>query len=350
MSVVPAPAAFAQEPTTEAAAPTPEEDPPPAWRWRKSDRPIKVVALAGSVGAWQRGPYSEQIEGMCANVEVKNLSKTGYGAYALKKRFTTHVLQHPAARVKGENEEAWLMFQGGLNSVAMPEQTNHHIHDLIQRAHKRDWKVLLLSLTPWGDDLDKRFKTPASALKYQRYTRAVVDYAIGKQSPAVALGSHARNRDGGAEAPWQPHELPDISVNLYRSALRHHTAPLRDLDEMKKQLQKDKDWQRQYRNLDEAAKQEALERDAKLATEIPRWYLRKELRSFDHIHPNAEGHKLIATLVCPNLPKNWGCTCPTLPPEAKAAAAEPIDVGREAQAFYPRWVRAMLRVVSGTVN
>ncbi len=343
-------AASAQEPTPESTDATPESDPPPTWRWKQSDRPIKVVALAGSIGAWPRDPYSAQLEGMCKNIEVKNLSKTGYGAYALKKRFTTHVLQHPPARVKGENEEAWLMFQGGLNSIAMPEQTNHHIRDLMVRAHERNFKVLLLTVLPWGDDADKRFRDPATALRYVRDTRAVVDFAVGDPTPEVALGSYVRKRKVDAEAPWATYERPDIAVNLYRSVLRNYKAPLRNVEEMKKQLQTDKDWKRQHRELDDAAREQALEADAKLAAEIPRWYMRKELRSFDHIHPNSEGHLLIATLVCPDLPENWGCSCPALPPEAAAAAAEPIDVGRESQAFYPRWVRAMLRVVSGTVD
>ncbi|MGB1016902.1 MAG: hypothetical protein ACPG4T_22370, partial [Nannocystaceae bacterium] len=176
---------YAQQPEAAEAGATaaPAEDPPPTWRWRKADRKIKVVALAGSIGAWPRDPYSKRIENLCKNVEVKNLSKTGYGAYALKKRFKTHVLQHPAARARGEGEEAWLLFQGGLNSVAMPEQTNHHIHDLIMRAHKRNINVLLLSLTPWGDDLDKRFRAPAHALKLIRDTRAVVEFAAGNPTP-----------------------------------------------------------------------------------------------------------------------------------------------------------------------
>ncbi len=32
--------------------------------------------------------------------------------------------------------------------------------------------------------------------------------------------------------------------------------------------------------------------------------------AFDHIHPNTEGHRLMADLACPKMPASWGCDCP----------------------------------------
>ena len=58
-------------------------------------------------------------------------------------------------------------------------------------------------------------------------------------------------------------------------------------------------------------------RDAAEAASVPQWWLREDLRAFDHIHPNSEGHALISALMCPSLPESWGCACPA-----------PVDVER----------------------
>jgi len=68
-------------------------------------------------------------------------------------------------------------------------------------------------------------------------------------------------------------------------------------------------WRSQVAGLTDPERAARLAADAQLAAEIPRWYLRRELRSFDHIHPNREGHRLIAETVCPRLPASWGCRC-----------------------------------------
>ena len=39
---------------------------------------------------------------------------------------------------------------------------------------------------------------------------------------------------------------------------------------------------------------------------------RKELQGFDPIHPNKQGHRLIAEILCPSLPDNWDCDCEAL--------------------------------------
>ncbi|HRI08397.1 MAG TPA: hypothetical protein PKW35_11290, partial [Nannocystaceae bacterium] len=89
------------------------------------------------------------------------------------------------------------------------------------------------------------------------------------------------------------------------------------------------------------------------AAAIPQWFLRAELRSFDHIHPNAEGHRRIAEYACPHLPASWGCECPPLPPGAEPAAppavAEPPAgaVDQVLLPFYPPWVRRLLRMLRG---
>ena len=91
LSASPATAA-AQAPEPAEAASAPEE--PANWRFKDDARPVKVFFLAGSIGAWPRDPYSKRIEGMCKNVEAKNLSKTGFGALQLKQRFKKQVLDN----------------------------------------------------------------------------------------------------------------------------------------------------------------------------------------------------------------------------------------------------------------
>jgi hypothetical protein len=45
------------------------------------------------------------------------------------------------------------------------------------------------------------------------------------------------------------------------------------------------------------------------ARAVPQWFMRKDLQAFDHIHPNMEGHRIIAKTACPSLPEAWSCDC-----------------------------------------
>ena len=102
-----------------------------------------------------------------------------------------------------------------------------------------------------------------------------------------------------------------MAVDLYDSALRDASAEPRDLQAMRDALTSDRRWQRAHAKLTEDERARVLEEDARLAAEIPRFYLRQELRGFDDIHPNPEGHRLIAEIACPALPQSWGCSCAT---------------------------------------
>jgi hypothetical protein len=313
----------APEPGAEPAVEEPVE-PPPTWRFRHDDKPVKVVVLAGSIGAWARQSYAVQLQGMCANVEVRNISQTGLGAWALKQRFQQQVLDNPQLRWNVDGQEHWLVFGGGLNSVGNPRSTNHHMRRLFELAHRRGMKVVGLTLTPWGDDRDKRWRG-VNGLRSRRMTKHVVDYTMGRLTPGQALGALANQRRVAADAPWDPTELADVAIDLYDSPLRNHEAPLRDDDEMRTMLAKSKEWRRATAQLDELQRQTKLEADVQEAVELPRWYLRAELRSFDHIHPNEQGHRLIAEIMCPSLPESWGCTCPSL-------AVGPADVDAQPDA------------------
>lgn len=337
--------ARAQEPEPIAAAP--EVEPPPTWRFKQKDRPVKVVVLAGSIGAWPKQPYAERLAAMCTNVEVRNLSKVGFGALQLKQRFRQQFLDNPYVNLRDPELEYWLVFQGGLNSVGTPERTNHDIRELFTLAHARGLKVVAFSLTPWGDDSDPKRWAGAAGLRYLRATRTVVDFVLGALEPREALGDYVGKRSAGKDAPWQPDELPDVAVDLYRSPLRAEAAPLRDIEAMRAALAKDGLWKRQHAGLDEAARSAALDADAAEAAEVPRWFLRTELRSFDHIHPNAEGHRVIAETACPRLPASWGCTCPNAPAAAESpaepAASQPPRLPMTTLLLlYPHWLRVLL--------
>lgn len=306
-----------------AAEPTPPPA-PPTWRFRKADRPIKVVLLAGSIGAWPKSPYIKRFEQMCPRVETRNISKVGMGAYQLKQRFKEQVLENRriswSTQGEGAPEEFWLVFQGGLNSVGMPEKTNRYVRDIFMLAHRRGMRVVGLSLTPWGDDSDaKRWRNAADALRYLAATRKIVDFVVGRLYPNVALGEHAKKRDD-PRAPWSAEEVADVGIDLFDSALRERTATLRDRAAVERELESDRRWRAQLAAQPEDERAAWREAQIQAARQVPTWWLRADLRAFDHIHPNTDGHALIAELACPQLPASWGCQCPVAPVAAPAAA------------------------------
>ncbi|MCA9651268.1 MAG: SGNH/GDSL hydrolase family protein [Myxococcales bacterium] len=320
LGLVPDPARAHSSATTEGSARIEAEAQPaepaeeaapvePTWRWRQDDKPVKVVVLAGSIGAYRSHPYSEQLQEMCSNVEVRNISQTGLGAWALRKHFEQQVLDNSRLRWNVDGEEYWLVFGGGLNSVGNPKGNVYHMVRLFELAHRRGMKVMGLTIGPWGDESDKRWRG-LEGLRSKRNTLHSVDFVLGTLTPAEAMGSYVEKRRVDADAPWDRSELPDVAVNLYDSRLRDRDAEPRDLEPMRELLRKDKGWAKAHAELDELQRETKLEADAQEAAELPRWFLRKELRSFDHIHPNADGHRIIAETICPTAPASWGCACP----------------------------------------
>lgn len=280
----------------------------PTWRFRRDDKPVKVVVVAGSIGAWPKEPYAEHIEKMCNNVEVRNISQVGQGAWALKKRYRTQVLDNRRIALRDEAQEHWLVYGGGLNSVGTPKSTNKHMRDLFVLAHAKGVQVVALTLTPWGDLGDRKWRG-FEGLERRRVTQQVVDYTMGRLTPEAAFGEYGRKRPGGTVAPWDPIEQPDVAIDLYDSALRDREAAAIDFETVKATLAKDKRWKAARAGLDEEARALQLDLDAATLSELPRWFLRQDLRSFDHIHPNADGHRIMAETMCPSLPASWGCAC-----------------------------------------
>ena len=169
----------------------------PRWRFRDDARPIKVVVLAGSIGAWQRDPYAERLESQCSAIEVVNISKAGLGAWALKKHFEEQVLGNRRLDFDDDDHEYWLIYGGGLNTVWDPSRNNHYVKNTFVKAHMAGMKVVAITVTPWGSERDKRWRG-VRGLQSRWDTQRIVDFVLGRLTPAEALGSYASRRPAGA--------------------------------------------------------------------------------------------------------------------------------------------------------
>lgn len=304
--------ASAQEAPAADSTAAPEEPPvegPPRWRFRKDERPVKVIVLAGSIGARPSSSYAHHIESMCSSVELRNLSKTGYGAAKLAERFEQRALKNPYAKLNLPQFEYWMLFGGGLNSVGVPERSNHAIRKLFVRAHRVGFSVLALSLTPWGSDKDQRRWAGVAGYRYLQATQKMVDFVMGRLNPHQALGDFAKRRKGLNPVRFSAAELPDLAIDLFDSPLRHYSARTRKVESMRRQLARNWFWKKEHQGLPPKDREARLDRDAERSAAIPQFYLHPRLHSFDAIHPNAKGHKLMADLICPSLPKSWTCKC-----------------------------------------
>ena len=292
--------------------PLPEsEEPAPTWRWKQADKPVKVAVIAGSVGAFAGDSFHKRLGGVCKNVEIRNLAKTGIGALQMKQRFRGQVLKNGYVNLRDENYEHWVFVGTGVNSIGMPEMTNHYIKGLVELAHGAGMKAVVLSPQPWGKDGTSKFKG-LEGLDKRDATQIVVDYVMGRSTPAAALGRYAAKRSVAADAPWAASEIVDVGIDLYGSKLRHEDAALRDVESMRRLLEKDHSWKKAHADLDPEAYEAALAADAERAASVPQFFMRPELRGFDYIHPNSEGHRVIAQVTCPSLPESWGCNCEAL--------------------------------------
>jgi hypothetical protein len=196
-----------------------------------------------------------------------------------------------------------------MNSAAIPHRTNRAIHRLVRLAHRRRVGVVAFTLTPWGGGAGDSRWQGARALRALRSTRTIVDFVMGRLSPNQAFGRYANElaeREG-----WPAEELPDISIDLYDSNLRDQSAQPWPIEEVRAWLQGDAHWQRSVEGLTAREREARLAEDATMLADTPRWFLRPEYSARDFIHPNREGHRVIAETACPQLPESWGCQCPS---------------------------------------
>ena len=283
----------------------------PEWRFTYHSRRVKVVLLAGSIGAFRDEPYGRLLNEWCADAEIRNLSRVGFGASQLFGRFRDQVLENPRYPMGARDLELWVLWNGGLNSAAASHRTNHYIRRTFRDAHRRGIRVVGMSLTPWGSLEDERRWGGARGLETQRSTQRIVDFVMGRGTPRDLLGTYASQRDVPEASGWDPSELADVRIDLYDSRLRDRDARPREVAAMRALLQRDSRSRRALEPLPVADRETRLDADAQALSALPQWFLRREYRGFDHIHPNREGHRAIAEIACPQLPASWGCTCPT---------------------------------------
>lgn len=287
-----------------AAAKPGVDEPIGAWAFRTA-RPVKAVVAGGSIAAFQGAGFGDRLQEACAHLEVVNVAKARYSAWAVARRFEAQVLRNP--NVDPKAAETWVFVLGGLNSVGNPEKTNADVLALYRMAHDAGYKVLGLSLSPWGSESDAKRWTGFAGVGRQDNTRKAVDFVMGRLSPAEALGRHAEGRTA-----WKPGDQPDLAVDLYDSPLRDRDAALRAAAPLEAAIDRDPAMARRLAEVPEARRKAERKRLVEQARALPRWYLRPDLHSFDSIHPNREGHRIIASLVCQKAPASWGCDCQKL--------------------------------------
>ena len=145
--------AFGTGPIGQAQEPPPLEpdapvaEPPPTWRWKLADRPVKVVVLAGSIGAWPKQPYAERIQKLDAE-DVASL--VAWICAAPDHVAVGNVTVWPRA---ASSAELFWTGPGGNVSAALPR-----LHDVSYRFRHRGVKTISLqpewcALRPGSCDL-----------------------------------------------------------------------------------------------------------------------------------------------------------------------------------------------------
>lgn len=284
-------------------------DPPGRWRFSDETRPVKAVVIGGSVSAWPTGSFSDWIPAMCPKVEIVNRGKAKLGTQALRGRYRDEVTKNRVLRVAertGAGEEIWLVFMAGLNSIGNPEATNIEVTKSFAAAHDDGLRVMGLTPNPWGAEYDRRWKGH-DGLLYFEHTQKVVDHFFGRLDVETALGRYA---DGRTELI--PAERADVTVDLWTGSLRDAEASVRDADKLARDVRRSSVVRARTKELPEGEKEAAVAALTARASELPRWYMQDRFKSFDAIHPNADGHREIARAICAAAPPSWGCDCASI--------------------------------------
>ena len=253
---------------------------------------MQAVVLGDSIAAYLRGGFPDFLAAACPNLELVNLSYSSLGARGLKRIFRDSVLRNPYLKKKPPGTERWLIFSGGVNSVGTPRLLIRHLESLFAQAHGAGWKVLGLSLTPWGSEKSTRYWKGLTGLDMHLNTQEVVDFILSR----------------GSRLPRSTRR-PDRAVDLFDSPLRSRAAPLRQREPLDLALRGSARWKRRLALLPELRRERRFQELLDLAVAVPRYYLDPSLHAFDSTHPNHKGHRIIARLTCPALPRAAGCDC-----------------------------------------
>ena len=280
--------------------------PPGAGPW-KTDRPVKAVVVGASIAAFTAGNFGQRLQGACANLEVRNIAHEKDKAREIRHRFEAGVLNNRHHGLENPGLEHWLFVLGGLNEIWVSSRVNLQLLVMFRKAHAAGMKVAGLSLTPWGSNGDPGRWRGLNGLQTHLDTKRVVDFILGRLTPKEALGTYA-----GDMTYWPEGDLPDIRVDLWDSPLRAADARLRAAGPLRRALKVSRKWRNRVSRLPEEAREAEWNRLTRIARQVQRYYLRRDLRSFDSTHPNREGHRIIAAKVCEQAPVSWGCDCPVL--------------------------------------
>jgi hypothetical protein len=261
---------------------------------------VKVINLGGSVAAWPRGSYSQFLQAACRRIEVVSIAKAKLGARQLKRRFSLQVLKNRRIR-KEAREETWLIFQGGLNSLSTPHRTNRFVSELFRMADRAEMRTIGLTLGPWGNE--RRWRA-ADGLRAKERTKLAVDFMMKRLTPEQAFGKSVQGRTA-----WEAGELPDVSVDIYDSGLRDKEAEPLAAGRVRHRLRYDRDIAASLRGVPKEEQELRLDQLEAEARALSREFMKKDLRAFDSIHPNLEGHRLMAKAVCEKVSPSWGCEC-----------------------------------------
>ena len=276
------------------------------WKW-KTERPVKAVVVGASIAAFTAGNFGARLQEACGNLEVRNLAHERDKAREIRHRFEAQVLKNRNAGLDRPELDHWVLVLGGLNEIWVPQRVNLQLLILFRKAHEAGMKVVALSLTPWGSDGDRKRWQGLAGLQTHLDTRRVVDFLLGRLTPEEALGRFA-----GDMQEWAEGDLADIRVDLWDSELRAADAPLRRKAPLDRVLQGSRKWRNRVSRMPEDRREAEWPRLLRIAREVPQYYLRRDLRSFDSTHPNREGHRIIAAKVCEQAPASWGCDCSLL--------------------------------------
>jgi len=266
--------------------------------WRTA-RVHKAVVVGGSISMYYAGNFGQYLHFGCRDLEVLNRGKVGAGGAALGRLLQESVIGDQALMAGMTKGKAWVLFQGGLNSVARPESTAAWLAKLFRTAHTAGLAVVGLTLTPWGKDGDARF-AGWDGVRLHRATEHVSRFILGRLTPKEALGPRAKDRPKEFGEAWAQGELPVLGIDLLHSSLQAGaSAPLRPSGPLEATFA-----------ASAYAKQGGdKERWLAEARSVPQRFMANQYHDFDHIHPNGAGHRLIAALVCQEAPAGWGCDC-----------------------------------------
>lgn len=284
-------------------------DPVGRWRFEDDDKPVKVIVLGGSVSAYTLGGYAQWLSSICSDIELVNLSRSRLGAYELRQRFRQQVIKN--RRLDDEiRARTWLIFLGGLNSVGSPEKTNREVAKTMRVAKEAGLSTIGVTVNPWGSERDRRWKG-VDGVAYWERTQRIVDFMLGRSSPAEAFGAKAV-ADREDPTRFDPGELPDIAVDIWDGSLRDRDAPLRDISRLERAARRSSWLEGRLRRVEAEMRPQLRTLLLAQAAELPRWFMKEEFVGFDAIHPNSRGHREIARAICAEVPESWGCGCDRL--------------------------------------